>query len=312
MVKISVIIPVYNVAEYIEECIQSVLDQSFRDFEIIVVDDCGKDNSIERASALLEAKANGIPYQILHHEKNRGLSAGRNTGMEVAQGDYVYFLDSDDYITLDCLSKLYDTAVETNAEITVGDYYTVGGDAKWLSHIQCGEQIIDNPLEAYLSGQYFVMVWNKLCKKEFLTNNQISFIEGLVHEDEPWTFEVACKAKKMAIVHDCTYVYRVREGSLQTGKDYTKHFKAYLTILNTIAKTIKENQANAFGWYERRKALYYTQTLDKGTPEQVKEMYGVIHDTLPQPKWTKTNCHYYFPKCIGIVLYKKFHKYFLC
>lgn len=312
MVKISVVIPVYNVAEYIEECIQSVLDQSFRDFEIIVVDDCGKDDSIARAEQLLESKAFGIPYKILHHEKNRGLSAGRNTGFEASIGEYVYFLDSDDYITSDCLEKLYAAAIESDAEVTVGEYSATGGDAKWLSHINVKEDIISKPLWTYQIGHYYVMAWNKLCKSEFLRNNQISFIEGLVHEDEPWTFEVACKATKMAVVHDCTYVYRVREGSLQTGKDYNKHFNAYITILKAICDIILNNKVDAYWWLERRKALYFTQTLEKGTKEQIKEMYAVIHDTLPHPQWSKSNCHYFFPKWLGIIFYKKFHRYFLC
>lgn len=311
--KISVIIPVYNVAEYISECIQSLAAQTFRDFEIILVDDCGTDNSIEIAAQ--ELSSIDIPHKILHHTHNRGLSAARNTGLSSATGDYVYFLDSDDYITPDCLEKLYTRAIETNAEVTIGEYAVTGGKDQWLAHLDPSlPTLCTTPLDSYLNGQYYVMAWNKLCKRSFLHQNNISFIEGLVHEDEPWTFAIVSTISQIAIVKDITYVYRVREGSLQTGKDFTKHFNAYLAIIKEIGGIIKEKglQVECARWFEKRKALYFAQTLECGTQIQQKEIYKLIHNTLPIPDLSKTRLHYYFPLNIGIILYKKFFKHLLC
>lgn len=302
--KISVIVPVYNVSEYIAECIQRLFMQTFRDFEIIVVDDCGTDNSIAIAEELL---LNGtLPHQILHHNHNRGLSAGRNTGMAAAKGEYVYFLDSDDYITPDCLEKLYTKAISTDADITIGDYSVIGGSNSGLLNINTNRN-------TYFDGAYFVMAWNKLCKLSFLKDNNIAFIEGLVHEDEPWAFEIACKTSNIALIEDKTYIYRIRENSLQTGKDFTKHFNAYLTILQQFAKTIVDtNHMSLIWWLERKKALYFGQTLEKGTLSQQKQIYSVIRENLPQSSFTKIGIHYYLPKFLGIILYRKFHKYHLC
>lgn len=310
--KISVIVPVYNVSEYIAECIQSLFMQTYRDFEIIVVDDCGTDNSITIAEDLLSK--NTLPYRILHHDHNRGLSAGRNTGMAAAKGEYVYFLDSDDYITPECLEKLYVKAIDTNADITIGDYSVIGGSNTGLTHI-------NSKRTSYFDGAYYVMAWNKLCKLSFLKDNNITFVEGLVHEDEPWTFEVACKTSNIALIEDKTYIYRIRENSLQTGKDFTKHFNAYLTILQNFAEIIRSIELSSssslslpglLAWLERKKALYFGQTLEKGTLSQQEQIYSVIRENLPQPSFTKIGIHYYLPKDIGIILYRKFHKYHLC
>lgn len=311
--KISVIVPVYNVAEYIEECVQSLVAQTFKEFEVIFVDDCGTDESIRIIERELgRIKANSFDARVIKHERNRGLSAARNTGFEAAVGEYVYFLDSDDYITSDCLERLYHAAVESEADVTIGDYSVVGGKDTWLAHLN-GEQCGD-PLQGYICGQYYVMAWNKLCKRSFLLNNELSFIEGLVHEDEPWTFAVSCYAKKIKLVHENTYIYRVRENSLQTGKDFTKHFKAYLTILREIGNIIIENNLSekCGWWYEKRKALYFAQTVEKGSIEQQKEMYKVIREILPVGEWTKIGMHDLMPEFLGIIAYRKFHKYLLC
>lgn len=336
MPKISVIIPVYNVAEYIKDCIQSLLAQTFRDFEIILVDDSGTDNSVEIAEKILEQNAfantgkigteESLYYTVLKHDHNRGLSAARNTGLAAAKGEYVYFLDSDDYTTPDCLEKLYSQAIATNADITIGGYKTIGGDSCWLPKLNGKENVICNTtdetlatLHAYLSGEYYVMAWNKLCKKSFLIDNNINFIEGLVHEDEPWTFACALKAKTIALGQEETYVYRVRENSLQTGKNFAKHFKSYVEILKAISYTAEDDFMSKViadpifaAWYERRKALYFSETCEKGTKAQQAELYHVIRQCSPQPHWTKSDFHYYMPECIGIIAYRKFHKYKLC
>ena len=94
--KVSIIIPIYNVAPYIKRCLQSVADQTYKDIECILIDDCGSDNSINLAKEFIYDYKGNILFTILHHEENKGLSAARNTGLRYAKGEYVYFLDSDD------------------------------------------------------------------------------------------------------------------------------------------------------------------------------------------------------------------------
>ena len=105
--KVSIIIPVYNVGDYIEDCLRSVIRQVYSgDIECIIVDDCGTDNSIALAERLMASYKGPIQFIILHHQHNRGLSAARNTGIDVAQGDYIFFLDSDDELTDDSIATL--------------------------------------------------------------------------------------------------------------------------------------------------------------------------------------------------------------
>lgn len=103
---VSVIVPVYQVSEYVERCIRSVMDQTYTDIECIIADDATQDDSIEKCEALIENYDGPIQFWIIRHEQNRGLSAARNTGTKAAKGAYLYYLDSDDYISPDCIEKL--------------------------------------------------------------------------------------------------------------------------------------------------------------------------------------------------------------
>ena len=120
--KISIIIPIYNVAEYITECLQSVMRQTYKgEIECILVDDCGKDKSISVAEQLISDYKGQIEFRILHHEHNRGLSAARNTGTDAATGDYIYYLDSDDYISDDCIEVLTQPLEVCEYDMVLGD-----------------------------------------------------------------------------------------------------------------------------------------------------------------------------------------------
>lgn len=319
MSKVSVIVPIYNVEEYIEECVRSIIAQSYKDIEIILVDDCGNDNSVQIAENILNDEAHGkFSFVVLHHEKNRGLSAARNTGVEVASGDYVYFMDSDDTITPDCIEKLVYRAESTGADIVVGGINVVGNSPTIPSlDNEIVPFVLDNPadvLNSYIYGKWYMMAWNKLIKRRFLTENNITFIEGLIHEDYAWSFDVASSAKSVAFVGEETYNYLIRENSLQTAKDFTKHCNAYLQILKVLAEIIikKGIVAQTSSWFEKQKALLFSMTLQNGSAEQVKNIYSVIHNILPIRKFTKVNSHYLLPEVLGIHLYKKFHRYHLC
>ena len=292
---ISVIVPIYNVEPWIETCMQSIIQQKFLGtYEVILVDDCGTDQSVSLAVEKLQ-KGNIEPV-LLRHASNRGLSAARNTGMEVATGKYIFFVDSDDYISEDCLGRLFAKAEETKADVTVGGCKTSQG------------KVFDSS---------FITAWNKLYLRDFLQNNHIRFIEGLLHEDNPWSFEIACKTDKVVDIPDITYFYQVRDNSLQTDKDYTKHFNAYCQILIEYSRIIKEvktttNQEKLLFDFERQKALFYTMTLEQGTVLQQKYIYRVIRSLRPIPKVSKADFHYRIPECMGFYAYKKFHKCHLC
>ena len=120
--KVSIIIPVYNVAPYIKDCLMSVMRQTYAGLvECIVVDDCGTDESIAVAERLIAEYKGPIRFEILHHDHRRGLSAARNTGMHKATGEYIFFIDSDDEITEDCLEKMMAVVeADPKAEVVIG------------------------------------------------------------------------------------------------------------------------------------------------------------------------------------------------
>ena len=171
--KISIIVPVYNVSQYITKCLDSIYGQTYKNIELILVDDCGSDDSMTIVQDYLASHVS-IDAHIISHKKNRGLSAGRNSGMEKASGEYVYFLDSDDYITSDCIEALVKPLNNKKYDVVVGDYQYSNGeksDLKLHNEELSGQQILDS----YANGLWYVMAWNKLCRKDFLLDNNLTF-----------------------------------------------------------------------------------------------------------------------------------------
>lgn len=303
---ISIVLPIYNVAPYVAQCLDSITLQTYRNFEVIAVDDCSTDASM----SIVEAYAPKLPLRIVRHEHNRGLSAARNTGVSVAQGEYILFVDSDDTLASDCLQVLYNEALRTDADVVVGNIDTFGENGNFVPRLHCTEpQLLigtDMVLRNHLRGDGYVMAWNKLLKRNFLLQKQIAFDEGLLHEDNPWSLRVACRAQSMALLPNITYHYRLRKGSLQMGDDFSKHFEAYCSILPMLATEIEHSahcKTDLIGWLESQKALFFLQTKKMGTKTQLAQIYDVIRTTLPQYKFDKFFIHYWLPKQLGQRLY---------
>ena len=231
---ISIIVPIYNVEEFIAECLQSVVAQTYRDYELILVDDCGTDGSMSVAARFASHPALEGKMRILRHDRNRGLSAARNTGAAAAKGKYILFLYSDDILAPDCLQLLVEKAESTAAEMVIGNIQILNskkqeGFRLKPSVIEANESL--NPFHLYLTDHFYMMAWNKLIRREFLEKHDIKFVEGLIHEDCAWSFTVACVVKSISFVCQETYSYRVRSNSIQTDRDFSKHFAAYCSLL---------------------------------------------------------------------------------
>ena len=234
--KISVVIPIYNVSQYIADCLNSVFAQTCAEpMECLLVDDCGTDDSMRIVDGLLAGYHGPIVFRILHHDHNRGLSAARNTGMAAATGDYVYFLDSDDYVPADSIEQLVHPLRQGGmADVVVGDYRQVGDGQPTKRALT--EQLIVCPsvLRAYNQWQWYTMAWNKLYRLDYLRREQLLFKEGMIHEDELWTFQVACTARAVYVTTAVTYVYRLRGNSIVTGTSLQKKMLAMTTVLREM------------------------------------------------------------------------------
>lgn len=184
--------------------------------ECILVDDCGTDDSIEIAERMIAEYNGPIEFKVLHHERNRGLSAARNTGMDAAKGEYVYFLDSDDWISDDCLDVLTDPLKEKEYDLVIGNYETFGDYQVQSLLFEKQSELIGNKyiFHELAERQLSVTAWNKLCKLSFLRDNGIDFLEGQLHEDDLWTYKICLFASQIAIQKQVTYYYRQRGNSI--------------------------------------------------------------------------------------------------
>jgi len=235
--KVSIVIPVYGVEDYIGRCLRSVMAQTYRHVEVILVDDCSPDNSMEVARGIIEAEGiSDMTFVCLRHQHNRGLSAARNTGIGAATGDYVYFLDSDDAITADCIERLAAPLAAEHYDFVVGDFVVEGAGNHLRQLTLSGPS--SEALKAYLDRKWYQMAWNKLVCLQFLKEQGLYFEEGLIHEDELWSFQLACAARRMYGVIAPTYRYIIRDNSIMTSERIEQRIRTYLHIAGLMWRYI--------------------------------------------------------------------------
>ena len=248
--KVSVIVPVYNVAKYIERCFDSIASQSYpsKDIECIFVDDCGLDNSIELLQQKLDSYSGGIDFWIIKHDKNKGLSAARNSGTKAASGEYIYYLDSDDEITNNCINYLVELSKKyRDVDIVQGNtiiYPKSKPGSNWRDILQSNFPEYSND-NLWIKERFFespripVNAWNKLIRKDFLFKNNLFFQEGIIYEDELWMFFVAKKVSDIAFSEEYCYVHYFVPGSImQSGKSSFDNIRSALIIIKEMSKNI--------------------------------------------------------------------------
>lgn len=229
--KLSYIVPVYKVEKYLEECIESILSQSMDDYEIILVDDGSPDACPE----ICDRYAEKYPEKIrVVHKKNGGLASARNAGLKVAKGDYIFFLDSDDYLASDRVKELYEKAVEFDADVLQTSYFSLNeenGEKNFAKTSFKTQKLhthkdMERELCFVSSKGRIVFVWRNLYKREFLQKHGIVFEEGLkMIEDGPFNMQAFSSAERFVAVDIPVLCYRVRNDSLQRQKyvpDYDK------------------------------------------------------------------------------------------
>lgn len=232
--KVSILIPVYNVSQYIERCLQSVAEQTYKDIECILVDDCGTDNSIELAQKYIEEYQGGITYSILHHDMNQGQSAARNTALRHATGDFIYFLDSDDAITSDCIEMLMELVMKyPDADFAQGNFLDEKGDiCKYGWRIQLPEYSNEHDdLEKIILSVVVTSACNKVIRRSFLTKHDLFFPEGIIHEDMYWSYFLAKYTKAATFINKGTYIYYINDNSTMTSISSQARIRRYSSRL---------------------------------------------------------------------------------
>ena len=220
---LSIIVPVYKVENYLPKCIDSILAQTFTDFELILVDDGSPDN----CPALCDAAAEKDARVRVIHQKNGGLSAARNAGLDAARGAWIGFVDSDDYIAPEMYEVLYQAVQSTGADLALCDYAEVdeAGTPCPQMHVSLSEgELTGQELLKRASGLMVQLAWNKLYRRAIFT--QMRYPEGKLNEDLFLIPEVCLQIQKAVVVPKALYYYVQRGGSIMSGNKTLRHFDA--------------------------------------------------------------------------------------
>lgn len=247
-IKVSIIIPVYNVELYLEECLESALNQTLDAIEIICINDGSTDNSSNILKKYSE-KYNNI--KVINQD-NKGLSTTRNIGIKEARGEFIYFLDSDDYIELNTIEVCYREAKKYNLDIITFDANIFFDENieinEWKEKYDRKEILNSNILngqEFYIlsnkKGIYYSPVWLYFYKKEFIEKNNLFFYEGIVHEDEIYTSTALIKANSIKYINQKFFNRRIRENSIMTSNISKDRIIGNRTIANETYKLYLNN-----------------------------------------------------------------------
>ncbi len=243
---VSIVIPIYKVEKFIVRCLQSVVNQSYKNIECILVNDVTPDNSMEIAQDFIE-KSPDFDFKIINQPFNQGLSMARNVGMDLAKGKYIYFLDSDDEITDYAIDHLVKLAEETNAEMVLGQSVCINEEEDWKRNyfpINSKKDILEGSKEIvwnFVKGQYPVMACDKLVRLDFLMKNKLYFVKDLFSQDVLWSFQSMLKFEKIAFLREDTYLYYFHGASIIHNRG-EKHFGNWITIAEYMNKAYREEK----------------------------------------------------------------------
>lgn len=237
---VSVVIPVYNVEQYLCECVDSVLNQTFRDVEIILVDDGATDSS----GAICDRYGQQDARIRVIHQANGGLSVARNTGLDASEGKYVYFLDSDDYIVPDALEALLNLAESENSDVVFFDASVFFTDCDPDPNVyryertrsygtKPGIQMLPELLDA---DEYRTAVPLMLFRRSYMLEHGLRFRPGILHEDELFTFYVYHGNGCITHCHRQLYARRMRQASIMTGSSMCKRYESVCAIYYELSE----------------------------------------------------------------------------
>lgn len=207
--KISIIVPIYNAESFIRQTVRSVLQQTYVNFELILVDDCSADGS---SLILEELCREDHRIRVITHKVNSGVSASRNTGISNSTAPYIFFLDADDSLYNKESLEILKRGMDVDSDFSFGGTYFVENGIPKSNHYHrlknrnsayTGSEVF----QSFLNKEWASVVWNKLYRTDFIKSNNLQFAEGLLHEDELWCFQAAFFAKKINFVDSPTYVY---------------------------------------------------------------------------------------------------------
>ncbi len=243
---VTISIPIYKCADFLEACLDSVRLQTYSTIEVILINDQTPDNSVQIAEDFIK-KHQLEDWRIIHLAKNSGLSVVRNKGIDTALGKYVFFIDSDDTITYDCISTLVEIAEKTGAEMTISQlecHQLQTGVKSLCIKINSNERFIEgnkNIFKAFANSELVTYGVNKLLLVNFIKENEIYFVPDIFAEDELWSFMMYMRLTKIGINKKVTYTYFLHQKSIIHNRS-KKTFDDWLTIAKYVNNAFKEEK----------------------------------------------------------------------
>ena len=297
--KVSIIVPVYNVEEYLEKCLDSLINQTFKDIEIIIVNDGSPDNSEKIINKYIE-KYHNIKYL---KKKNGGLSSARNYGIKHAKGEYILFIDSDDYIENNMTELMYNKIINDNSDIVVCEFNYDFGNKKIRSYSNL--DYTSDPKKKYLLTPPMACI--RMYKKELF--NDIKFREGIYYEDLEINPKMVLYAKKISFLDEALYNYVIRDNSIMRTREFNNKLHDIYDVLDYNYKLLNNDYPNEVEY------MYITHLLRtaslrfldyKEGREELNKIVLIIKDKFPN--WNKNK---YFKKSnikIRLICYLAFYK----
>lgn len=284
MPKVSIIVPFYNVEGYIEKCLETLINQTLKDIEIILVNDGSKDRSINIVKKFLQR----YPEKIVYLEKeNGGLSDARNFGIPYAKGEYIAFVDSDDYVEKDMYENMYELAKKDNSDMVECNFYWEYPDKK-KEDVGKEYQANNEMLE-----KIRVVAWNKLIKREIIQNANIQFPKGFRYEDVEFTYKLIPFIKKVSFCKKPLVHYVQREGSISNSQD--ERTIEIFDVLDHVIDFYKEN--NIYNKYVQEIEYVYIRYAfcssflrilkienEELKDKYLKETWKIVHNKFPNWK----------------------------
>lgn len=242
-VLVTIVVPMYNVEKYIEKCIDSLTNQTYKNIEIIIVNDGTKDNSL----TIAEEKAKEDNRIKIISQSNQGLSAARNMGIDNASGDYICFVDSDDFVHPDYIKLLLETILKNNADISVCDFFYIDDKGNIWKRKEKENKLYNNEeaLKDIFSQEQNteIMTWNKLYKIQLFRDNKIYFPIGRYHEDNFTTYKLYYYAKKIVMISNELYYYLQRNNSIM-GQKFNKKRLDIIEAIEETKEFFKDKKIN--------------------------------------------------------------------
>ncbi len=257
--KISVVLPVYNVEHYLEECLNSLIAQTLQDIEVICINDCSIDDSLLILTRYADKDSR---IRIINHRKNQGQGAARNRGLQDAIGEYVYFMDSDDYLAgMNALEHMYAACIVDDIDILSFNHRTIGMEEKEYIRDMDHNTIVNGKMYLQHPGMGGVMVWLRLYRREYLESLDFAFITEIIAEDDEALPRIYYDAKKVKHIKDILLAYRRRDSSSSTSAASKQLIDGLIAVVKTYLTLCKRENDIELNTYLYNKGLGYLFVL---------------------------------------------------